>query len=392
MRRSKLGPAGRVVAAAAGVLGVLLLGAAVARAAERKDAANVEGDLKKMQGRWTATLPNGDVARYTITGDRVRCKTPDEEIEVTVTLDPDAKPHKTMDGKVVGGDGQTVPAIYRFQGDDALVISYRPPDQGRPTDFEPKGDQQVVVTLVREAAKGEATARDAKASAKAQAELKKMQGEWVGKTPNGEELVFTFKGDRLTAKGPNGEIELTITLDPSARPNKAMDGKVVGEEQTVPAIYKFDGDDKLVICYRHGEGARRPREFEEEGDRQHVAKLTRRAGGDLKKLEGAWTTKAANGGESVFTFKGNKVTVKAPTRTYEMTVVLGESAKPERTIDFKIDQGPDDAKGQTSAGIYKFEGDDTLVICLRPTGERPTKFERVGEEQFVMELKRQKQK
>lgn len=132
---------------------------------------------------------------------------------------------------------------------------------------------------------------DKKADAKVQAELKKMEGEWTGTTPNGDEVVYVFKGDRLTAKGANGEIEIRIKLDPSARPNKAMDGTHAGDEGTIPAIYKFDGNDKLVICYRTGEGAKRPREFEDDGDRQRVVRLTRRAakadaggsGGDSKK-------------------------------------------------------------------------------------------------------------
>jgi uncharacterized protein (TIGR03067 family) len=387
--RSKLGQTGCVAA-------VVVAFAMQVTASDVK----VEGDLKKMQGEWTATLPNGDEVRYTIKGDRIKAFAPNEEVEVTITLDPDAKPHKMMDGKLVGGgdDGRSVPAIYRFQGDDALVISYCPAEGAeRPKDFEPRGDGQVVVTLVRKMAKGADAAKpaDAKAAAKVAAELKKLQGEWAGTARNGDEIVYVFAGDRLTAGEPGGEIELTIKIDPSARPNKAMDGTVIGggDAQQVPAIYKFDGDDKLVICFQHGAGAKRPREFEDDGDHQHVAKLTRRPGGgaaDLKKLQGAWTTKAHDGSEVVFTFKGDKVTVKAPTRTYEMTVALGESDRPERTIDFKIDQGPDDAKGKTSPGIYKFDADDALVVCLRPTGDRPTKFERVGEEQFVMEFKRQK--
>ena len=110
---------------------------------------------------------------------------------------------------------------------------------------------------------------------------------------------------------------------------------------------------------------------------------------DLKKLQGVWTTPSAGGeGEVVYTFKDKKVTVKAPTRSYQMTVTLDESAKPHKKVDLKIDDGPDDAKGQTSVGIYKFEGDDKFVFCFRPGGERPEKFEQVGFEQFLVELKR----
>ena len=110
---------------------------------------------------------------------------------------------------------------------------------------------------------------------------------------------------------------------------------------------------------------------------------------DLKKLQGEWTTPSASGsGEVVYTFKDDRLTLKAPNREYKMTVKLDESAKPHKTIDFKIDEGPDEAKGQTSKGIYKFDGDDKFVFCMTPAAARPTKFEQVGFEQFLMEVKR----
>lgn len=116
-----------------------------------------------------------------------------------------------------------------------------------------------------------------------------------------------------------------------------------------------------------------------------------KSSGDLKKLQGVWTTPSQSGEAVVYTFKEDKLTVKAPTRTYKMTVKLDESAKPNKTIDLKIDDGPDDAKGQTSKGIYKFDGDDKFVFCFTPAAERPDKFEQVGFEQFLTELKREKQ-
>src|SRR4051794_12773526 len=61
---------------------------------------------------------------------------------------------------------------------------------------------------------------------KAEADLKKMQGEWSGTTSNGDEVSYVFKGDKLTAKSPRGEIEATIKLDPAAKPEKTMDAKI----------------------------------------------------------------------------------------------------------------------------------------------------------------------
>jgi uncharacterized protein (TIGR03067 family) len=113
-------------------------------------------------------------------------------------------------------------------------------------------------------------------------------------------------------------------------------------------------------------------------------------GGDLKKLEGKWTTASGQGGEVTYSFKGKKVKVEAPSRSYEMTVTLDATSKPEKSIDFKIDEGPDDAKGKTCKGIYKFDGNDKFTFCFRPEGDRPDKYEQIGYEQIVTELKRAK--
>ena len=51
----------------------------------------------------------------------------------------------------------------------------------------------------------------------------------------------------------------------------------------------------------------------------------------------------------------------------------------------------DDAKGKTSRGIYKFDGDDKLIWCFRPEGDdRPTEYEMVGFEQILGELVRER--
>ena len=113
-------------------------------------------------------------------------------------------------------------------------------------------------------------------------------------------------------------------------------------------------------------------------------------GGDLKKLEGKWEGDSGQGGKVTYSLKGNKLKIEAPSRTYEMTVTLDATAKPEKSIDFKIDEGPDDAKGKTCKGIYKLEGNDKFTFCFRPEGDRPEKYEQIGYEQIVTELKRVK--
>lgn len=113
--------------------------------------------------------------------------------------------------------------------------------------------------------------------------------------------------------------------------------------------------------------------------------------GDLRKLQGAWVTDSAGEGEVTYTFEGRTLKVVAPGRSYVMTVTLDESAEPEKTIDFRIDEAPDDARGRTSPGIYKFEGDDKFVFCFRPEGDRPDRYEQVGFEQFLTTLTRRRQ-
>jgi uncharacterized protein (TIGR03067 family) len=111
---------------------------------------------------------------------------------------------------------------------------------------------------------------------------------------------------------------------------------------------------------------------------------------DLKKLEGEWTVKSEGGNEIKYTFKGDKLEVVAPSRTYKNTVKLDPEAKPDKTLDLHIDEAPEDAKGKTSKAIYKFEDDDTFVFCMRPEGDRPDKYEQVGFEQILTKLKRKK--
>ena len=112
---------------------------------------------------------------------------------------------------------------------------------------------------------------------------------------------------------------------------------------------------------------------------------------DLKVLEGEWTVKSEGGGDVVYKFKGNKLEVTAPSRSYKITVKIDPTAKPEKTIDFQIDDSPDDAKGKTSKGIYKFEdASNTFVFCFRPEGDRPEQYEQVGYEQILSKIKRKK--
>ncbi len=111
---------------------------------------------------------------------------------------------------------------------------------------------------------------------------------------------------------------------------------------------------------------------------------------DLAKIQGEWATPSGFGGEVVYSFKDLELRIESPNRRYRMKIRLDPRAKPEKTIDFEIVEGPDDAKGRTSPGIYKFAKDDTLNLCFRAEGARPASFEQIGFEQLVAELKRKK--
>jgi uncharacterized protein (TIGR03067 family) len=111
---------------------------------------------------------------------------------------------------------------------------------------------------------------------------------------------------------------------------------------------------------------------------------------EFKKLDGEWTAPAMAGGDVVYRFKGKKLEIDAPSRSYKMTITLDPKAKPHKAIDFKIDEAPEDAKGKTSKGIYKLDDENTLVLCFRGEGDRPSKFEESGFEQILTKLKRKK--
>lgn len=111
--------------------------------------------------------------------------------------------------------------------------------------------------------------------------------------------------------------------------------------------------------------------------------------GDLKAIQGKWSMKAEDGHKVTYTVSGKSLKVVAPSRTYQITLKLDPEAKPEKTIDFQIDEAPDDAKGKASRGIYKLEG-EKFVFCFAPQGDRPAKYEMEGYEKILVTLTRDK--
>ena len=111
--------------------------------------------------------------------------------------------------------------------------------------------------------------------------------------------------------------------------------------------------------------------------------------GDLKLIQGDWVSKDDTG-ESVWTFKGDKLHLKTPTREYEMTVKLDPEANPEKSIDFIVSEKSPNAPGTKALGIYK--PDPTkgkLQICFGGgEGARPSAFKMEFPTSFLFELKK----
>ena len=113
--------------------------------------------------------------------------------------------------------------------------------------------------------------------------------------------------------------------------------------------------------------------------------------GDLQKLQGTWVRAGEDGPELKWVFKGETLDASVGDMDYKCKVVLDSKATPHPTIDLTVQEGPADAQGKVSKGIYKLT-DKKLVLCVTHPGAdtRPTKFESVDGESFVFEMKPEK--
>jgi uncharacterized protein (TIGR03067 family) len=132
-----------------------------------------------------------------------------------------------------------------------------------------------------------------------------------------------------------------------------------------------------------------------------AAAVAAERGGEQAKFAGVWQVvsghdegkplAAARVKGSEVEVRGNMMAVKEAEGKRTMQFTLRPDQKP-RAIDFKLLDGED--KGKTALGIYAFEGDDSLKICLAVSGEpRPKDFEpRPGSKQMMYVLKRTEKK
>jgi len=85
-------------------------------------------------------------------------------------------------------------------------------------------------------------------------ELKKFDGTWISKDPNTGDSTWTFEKGKLKLEAPGRSYKITIKVDAAAKPHKTMEMKVDEDSPNAKsfdgqAIYKFEGDDKLSICF-----------------------------------------------------------------------------------------------------------------------------------------------
>jgi uncharacterized protein (TIGR03067 family) len=136
----------------------LVLTATGGTGAREDDKADVEKELKQLQGTWTFESvevggekePAADFKGMTVTfeGDKFTVKKGDEVIQVgTEKLDPFKSP-KTVDVTVAEGlnKGAVMLGIYEISG-DTLKVCFDPEGKKRPTEFKSASGSQTFVNV-----------------------------------------------------------------------------------------------------------------------------------------------------------------------------------------------------------------------------------------------------
>jgi uncharacterized protein (TIGR03067 family) len=112
--------------------------------------------LRGMQGTWKTELPNGDTIDWVIRGRRIVLEAPNRRYVSEMTVDPEAKPHASVDFEVVEGpedaQGKTIAGIYKLDG-ETLVICIDGGAGARPTEFKSEQGQSYSFELKKVPAK-----------------------------------------------------------------------------------------------------------------------------------------------------------------------------------------------------------------------------------------------
>ena len=110
----------------------------------------------------------------------------------------------------------------------------------------------------------------------------------------------------------------------------------------------------------------------------------------LEALQGTWIPVDDQGIDSKWTFEGQTLKASVNGADYTCKVKVDSAAKPNATIDLVIDEGPEDSKGKTSKGIFKFQGEKLMLCVSMPGKDRPKAFETTEDEAYLFPLKKEK--
>jgi uncharacterized protein (TIGR03067 family) len=112
----------------------------------------------------------------------------------------------------------------------------------------------------------------------------------------------------------------------------------------------------------------------------------------LKPFQGTWAS-SGEGIDATWTFDGDKIKASVAGMEYTCKAKIDKDAKPHASIDLTVVDGPEEAKGKLSKGIYKLDGEKlTLCVALPGKEDRPKDFAQVDDEAYLFELKKEKKK
>lgn len=108
----------------------------------------------------------------------------------------------------------------------------------------------------------------------------------------------------------------------------------------------------------------------------------------LKAVQGTWTTREDSEVSAKWTIKGDAIKILVNGVEYAGKVVVDAEAKPHPAFTVEIKEGPGEAVGKSSKGVYKLEGDKLDVNIAVPGNDRPVDFNPYGQDLYLFELTR----